>query len=259
MIAIEETTFINFLCLMRKNYTTNFHCHDKEYLLSVSDSSSSFFLQPGLLVSHHLIRMLDEADKAGHILEQISIVPYANPIGLSQNVLGSHLGRFSLNSGINFNRNFADLAAAVAVRVTDKLSSDSVVNVEIIRAALEEEIDLVKAVGDEANLKKILFKIACQCDIVLDLHCDSNAVMHMYTHTKLWPELSDLARYLESECHLLATTAGGMPFDDACSCHWNVLSEIFPTVPIPMACQSATVELRGESDVSTTRSCSSCI
>ena len=48
------------------------------------------------------------------------------------------------------------------------------------------------------------------------------------------------------------THTGGNPFDDACSCPWGLLGDQFPSHPIPMACQSATVELRGESDVSLT-------
>ena len=163
----------------------------------------------GLLVSHHLLHMLDKAELSGHILEEIIIIPYANPIGLSQHLLGNQLGRFSFQSGINFNRNYADVTKAVALKIEDKLSkTDSFKNVQFIREALNEEIDSLKVLGDEGNLKKILFKIAAQCDIVLDLHCDSNAVMHMYTHSKLWPALSDLATELESECHLLASAAG---------------------------------------------------
>ena len=41
----------------------------------------------------------DEEAKAGRILNNIHICAYANPIGLSQSVLGYHVGRFSLDSG----------------------------------------------------------------------------------------------------------------------------------------------------------------
>lgn len=203
-----------------------------------------------MLVAHHLIHLLDAADKSGLIQEQITIVPFANPIGLSQQLLGSHVGRFSLETGVNFNRGYRDLGEVVAGNIANKLSDDSTLNVEMIRDAIAVEIDNMKAAGEEAHLKKILLKLASSCDIVLDLHCDSDAVLHMYTHSKLWPNLADLAAELGSECHLLAVAAGGFPFDDACSCSWAYLAEKFPSFPIPMACESATVELRGESDVS---------
>ena len=47
---------------------------------------------PAMLVTHKLIKMLDDFDKRGEIQKQIIVVPYANPIGLSQNILNSGLG-----------------------------------------------------------------------------------------------------------------------------------------------------------------------
>jgi hypothetical protein len=172
---------------------------------------------PGLLVSHHLIHLLDAADKLGHITEEIDIVPYANPIGLNQNLLGNHLGRFSLDSGVNFNRDYMDISTAVGEKVQDKLSQDGTKNVKIIREEMLAQIDSKKIYKEEAALKKILFKMACVCDIVLDLHCDSDAVLHMYTHERLWPNLSDLAAEIGSECHLISPAAGGETFDEAYS------------------------------------------
>lgn len=204
----------------------------------------------GMLVAHHLIHLLDDAAEQGLIKDEIIIVPFANPIGLSQHVLGSQIGRFSLESGINFNRDYTDIGPAVAARVGDKLCLDGATNVKLIRDAMIEEMTNLKVIGEEGSMKRILFEMACTSDIVLDLHCDSDAVLHMYTHSKLWPNLSDLAAELGSEVHLLALQAGGLPFDDACSCPWSFLAERFPSFPIPMACESATIELRGESDVS---------
>lgn len=205
---------------------------------------------PGLLVSHHLIRMLDDAEKKGNICKEIIIVPYANPIGLSQNLLGSHLGRFSLETGVNFNRDWVDVTKNVASAVDGKLLKDDPQhNVNIIRNAMVEETEKIGSKSLDKFLKQALYKIACTADVVLDLHCDTDAVMHMYTHTRLWPELSDLAAELGSECHLLAPWAGGNPFDESMSCPWADLADQFKDFPIPMACQSATVELRGELDV----------
>src|SRR5471032_468921 len=59
---------------------------------------------PAMLVAHHLIALLDEADAAGRITGEIVVVPVANPIGLGQVVDGVHLGRYELASGQNFNR-----------------------------------------------------------------------------------------------------------------------------------------------------------
>jgi predicted deacylase len=159
------------------------------------------------------------------------------------------VGRFSVESGINFNREYPDVVAGVTKRIDGQLTSDADRNVKLIRSAMQEVIAGTRAIQEEVAMKKALYGMAVEADIVLDLHCDSHAVMHMYTHDRLWPVVSDLAAELGSECHLLAPAAGGDPFDEACSCPWAALADRFPAFPIPMACQAVTVELRGESDV----------
>jgi len=71
----------------------------------------------------------------------------------------------------------------------------------------------------------------------------------MYTHDRLWPQLADLASEIRSNCHLLASVSGGNPFDEVMSCPWAALQDAYPEYNIPMACQSTTIELRGEKDV----------
>ena len=51
----------------------------------------------------------------GLLRAKVIVVPVANPIGLGQVLQASHLGRFHLATGQNFNRGFADLARDVDV------------------------------------------------------------------------------------------------------------------------------------------------
>ncbi len=205
---------------------------------------------PGLLVSHHLIKRLDKAAEQCAILKPITIVPWANPIGLSQRLMGWHMGRFSLGTGVNFNRDWIDVTNAVVAKVKDQLvQGDNTHNVATIRKALYEETCKVSDLKVENVMKKELFKYAAISSVVLDLHCDSEAVMHMYTHDRLWPEMKDLSALLDSKCNLVAGWSGGNPFDEACSCPWATLADKYPEFAIPMGCQSATVELRGEVEV----------
>ena len=74
--------------------------------------------------------------------------------------------------------------------------------------------------------------------------------MHTYTHDRLWPAMVDLCALIGSQCNMIAGVSGGNPFDEACSCPWAAFGDAFPKASIPMACQSVTVELRGEADVS---------
>lgn len=53
----------------------------------------------------------------------------------------------------------------------------------------------------------------------------SDAVMHLYTHDHLWPQLSDLAAELGTECQLLDSDSGGNCFDEVCSFPWQKLGE----------------------------------
>ena len=48
---------------------------------------------------------------------EIIVVPTVNPIGQSQLVGNTHVGRYDLLSRDNFNRNWLDLSGAVAERV----------------------------------------------------------------------------------------------------------------------------------------------
>ena len=134
------------------------------------------------------------------------------------------------------------------------MGADADENVRAVRRLIRQEIDVLSAGPGqrrlEVTMKRELFKLASQADLVLDLHCDHDAVLHTYTHDRLWPALSDLSIELGSRVNLLSPDSGGNCFDEACSCPWAALADAFPGVPLPMACQSATVELRGESDVS---------
>jgi len=205
---------------------------------------------PGLLVAHHLRARLAELEAAGRIAGEIVLVPVANPIGLTQRVLGLVEGRFELGSGENFNRHYADLFDAVVARVDGRLGPNAQDNVALIRAALREAAAAIPARSTLESLRRTLLGLSIDADFVLDLHCDSQAVLHLYTETSVWPQVEPLARFLGCEAALLAEVSGDHPFDEACSTLWPRLAARFgAATPIPSACVAVTVELRGEADV----------
>jgi predicted deacylase len=206
---------------------------------------------PALLVAHHLRERLAALEAKGRITGEIVLVPVANPIGLAQRVLHSPLGRFDLSSGENFNRYYADLYDTVAAHVEDRLGRDPAANVATIRAALREAAAALPARTQLESLRRVLLGLSIDSDIVLDLHCDSRAVLHLYTETSAWSRVEPLARFMGAQAVLLAEVSGDHPFDEACSTPWPRLAAHFgPATPIPPACVAVTVELRGESDVS---------
>lgn len=206
---------------------------------------------PGMLVAHHLRQRLAALESAGRLRGEIVVVPVANPVGLGQSVLRKHEGRFELASGENFNRHYPALLAPVLPLIEGRLGDDEQANAEIVRAAMREVIAGLPALGELAHQRLTLLGLACDAEVVLDLHCDSEALTHLYTGTPLWPQAEPLARLIGSHASLLALESGDNPFDEACSQTWWQLAEHFEgRHPIPLACLSVTVELRGEHDVS---------
>ena len=205
---------------------------------------------PGYLVMHHLTEALDAIDAAGGIKGEVVVVPAANPIGVSQWRDDRLQGRFNFSDGVNFNRRYPDLAATVADGVQDRLGGDADANIRLIREAFGRALEEVQAVDEAAHLKRKLMLAAHDADIVLDLHCDGQAVMHIYVGTSLWPGARDLSAWLGAEATLLADDSGVTPFDEACSRIWWTLAARFPDHPVPPACLAATVELRGQTDLS---------
>jgi uncharacterized protein len=173
---------------------------------------------PGVAVIHELATLLERAEAEGRLEENVTLVPYANPIGLTQIIDGRHLGRFHLASGTNFNRAFPLPQAGPAP------------------ADQAPRADLA--------LKAALLKLAAGASVVLDLHCDKEAALYMYTHAELWPSAADLAARLGVAAVLLwaGPEEGGAAFEEA------VTIERLPAAPAKRFL-SATVELRGRADV----------
>jgi predicted deacylase len=222
-----------------------------------ADSGRKAYLQaslhadelPGMLVAHHLRGLLEQAEAAGQMQAQVVLVPVANPIGLSNALLRTPLGRFEPGSGENFNRHYPMLTEAVAQRINGQLTQDAAHNRSVVRAAIGAELRKQTPTTEIEGLRQTLMLLAHDADVVLDLHCDFQAVMHLYTEAPYWPVVEPLARCLGAHAALLNQQPGGHSFDEALGGPWWQLAERFPEHPIPLACADVTVELRGQADV----------
>lgn len=203
---------------------------------------------PSYPVLQALIEKLDEASERDAIIGEIVIVPAANPIGLAQWRDDMLQGRFDFVNSINFNRQHHDLIQQLIDSIGPQLSENAEQNVKAIRTRSGEIIAALQPQDEAATLKLLLLSLSHDADIVLDLHCDLDALLHLYIGTPLWPAAEDLAAQMGAEATLLAADSGGTPFDEANSRPWWVLAEHFTDYPIPPACLAATVELRGLSD-----------
>lgn len=106
---------------------------------------------PGPLVLCHLRGLLTEIpsdDWRGEVI----IVPFANPIGLSQAISGNPIGRMELASGMNFNTGWPSRPAGIAEEAGEWLHNAT-------------------AVTGLGGTRLALLRAAEGADVVLDLHC----------------------------------------------------------------------------------------
>ena len=206
---------------------------------------------PGAMALHHLMPMLAAADRARRIRGEIVVVPTVNPIGLAQLVGNNHLGRYELLGRENFNRNWHDLAPAVAERVAKALGRDATANVAAIRRAALAALAALRPQNELQALRTEVMKLAVDADIVLDLHCDLQAALHLFISRRDWPGAAQaLAADIGAEATLYNDPyPEALTFSGVHSALWARLADRFPGAEMPQACLSATIEYRGQLDV----------
>lgn len=206
---------------------------------------------PGMLVAWHLKQCLAELESAGLLRSEIVLVPVANPVGLDQVLMDIPLGRYELESGQNFNRNFLDLSTQIGDELEGQLNQDPAHNLQLIRHHLRQAMSAQQPKTQLHSQRLTLQTLACDADVIVDLHCDFEAVAHLYTTPQAWPHVEPLARYLGAQASLLATDSGGQSFDECLPLLWWQLQQRFEhCYVIPQGCFAVTVELRGQGDVS---------
>jgi uncharacterized protein len=159
---------------------------------------------PGVAALHFLIPMLEQAEKDGKLRGSVTIVPNANPIGMSQWMFHQHMGRFEMFSRTNFNRDHALLSDYQASTLP----------------ALDAQIPA------DQRLKAHLLRLALPHDIILDLHCDDESEQYMYIPAVFWPSMSDLASALECKAVLTWDSSADAAFEEAAAnpTIWRALS-----------------------------------
>lgn len=179
---------------------------------------------PGTALAHFLLQRLQQAEKDGAILGDITVVPQANPIGTAQSHFGELQGRFDLGSRTNFNRDFPLIALGDRDRLIDDLDRYSATD----------------------RLKRQLLHMALDADLMLDLHCDDEALQYAYIDDAFWPEAGDLASALDMEAVFLSDGESSA-FEEAVAYAWKY--ESGQKKARLSGRLSVTVELRGTRDV----------
>ncbi len=204
--------------------------------------------QPGIMVLHHLLRLLIEADKNNALQAEFVVFPMVNPIGMSGLLLNQHQGRYDYVSGQNFNRHWPNFSEAIASELTDRLTANAKENVDIIRSAMADWLEKQVPFSALQKQRMMVMKEAYNADVVLDLHCDAEALLHIFTSPHSLKVMESLGQWVRADTVLTAEDSGGAPFDETWSFVWTQLAQAFPQHPIPHACHSATIEYRGALD-----------
>jgi predicted deacylase len=204
--------------------------------------------QPGTMALHHLLPRLRDADAAGQLRAHFTIFPSVNPLGLANYSLRHHIGRYDIETGVNYNRRWPDLYPQVADAIAGKLTGDAGANVATIRVAVADWIDSQQPRTAIQQLRLLVLKSAAAADIVLDLHCDDDSLKHIFTSPELMPGLQDLADWMGVAATLTAEDSGGGSFDEVLPTLYRKARLAHPDHPIPVAAEAATLEYRGRAD-----------
>ncbi len=204
---------------------------------------------PGTMVLHHLLPMLRQADDQGLLRARFVVMPAVNPFGLGQQSLRHHIGRYDTNTGVNFNRRWPDLFSLIRTQLSGRLSDDEAFNVNLIRTAVARWIDAQQPRTAAEQLRLLVLREAHDAEFVLDLHCDDDSLIHIFTSPELMPELQDLSDWMGAAASLTAADSGGGSFDEVLPQLYRKVAQANPGKPVPMASATATLEYRGQADV----------
>lgn len=204
--------------------------------------------QPGILVLHHLLKRLEQAEAQGLLKARFVVFPMVNPLGMGDLSFRQHQGRYDRASGVNFNRNWPDLFKAVGVTVAEQLNQDATHNIQVVRTAVKAWLAKQQPVNALQQQRHFVMQAAFDADFVLDLHCDNEALPHIFTVPQSAEVMQDLSDWMGAAATLFAEDSGGYSFDEVWSTLWLELAKAYPDKALPLACHSATLEYRGQFD-----------
>src|SRR5690554_2314711 len=123
--------------------------------------------QPGIMAIHHLLPLLEAAEAKGQLRSRFTLLPMVNPLGMGQRLFEDHVGRYDFRGGVNFNRRWPDLFAAVGETVAPRLTDDPEANVATIRSAVRDWLAAQKPLTANQKLRHLVMTEAYDADYVL--------------------------------------------------------------------------------------------
>lgn len=204
--------------------------------------------QPGILILHHLLQLLRDADAAGELNAQFVLFPMVNPLGMGDIEFGQHQGRYNRSSGVNHNRDWPVLYDAVGPGLVEKMGADVAENILLLRDALREWAANLPRVTAFEQWRQCVISEACDADYVFDVHCDDDSLVHIFTIPQQAENMQQLANWTGAAATMLTEDSGGGSFDEVWPAVWLRLAGECPDKPLPLSVVSCTLEYRGQID-----------
>ena len=181
----------------------------------------------GNAVIFQLLELLKNTDING----DITLVPYANPVGCNHKNGEYTLGRFDPITGVNWNRMYHFDESIIKPFVRECIGkTDKVIEAnfkKLMRESIEEKLDHnIYGLTTGQRIAYQLQSLAHQADYVLDLHTGPISSKHLYC-----PEYAQAsAKYFDIPHTLLIPNDFDGALDEATFCPWWTLQDEFKSL-----------------------------
>lgn len=187
----------------------------------------------------------------------ITLVPYANPVGCNHKNGEYTLGRFDPITGVNWNRMYHFAPEIIKPFVRESIGKDDKTIEQNFKTlmidSIEQKLDHnIYGLTTGQRIAYQLQRLAHQADIVLDLHTGPISSKHLYC-----PEYAkESAKYFDIPHTLLIPNVFDGALDEATFCPWWHLQEAFAELGIEFSIsaehlnkESFTVELGSQEQI----------
>lgn len=231
------------------------------YRFKGQDDGRSVYIQANMhgaeVQGNAVIFQLLELLQNTQIIGDITLVPYANPVGCNHKNGEYTLGRFDPITGVNWNRMYHFDEDIIGPFVRQSIGQDDKTIEQNFKAlmidTIEQKLDHnIYGLTTGQRIAYQLQRLAHQADLVLDLHTGPISSKHLYC-----PEYArESAKYFDIEHTLLIPNDFAGALDEATFCPWWKLQEAFAELGIEFSIssdalnkESFTVELGSQEQI----------
>jgi uncharacterized protein len=216
------------------------------YRLKGQSEAPSVYIQANMhgaeVQGNAVIFQLLELLRHTKIKGDITLVPYANPVGCNHKNGEYTLGRFDPITGVNWNRMYHFDESIIKPFVRESIGKDDKTIEANFKAlmidSIEQKLDHnIFGLTTGQRIAYQLQRLAHQADLVLDLHTGPISSKHLYC-----PEYAiESAKYFDIPHTLLIPNDFDGALDEATFCPWWKLEEAFAELGIKFSISSKTL------------------